>query len=155
MLKVHLRQTDVAGAAQMHAVHSLRECSFNAGAGTVLGGVGLLRLTRPGNLQRRMLRARAQREQTPGRAGAAGLEGAPLAMPAGEARPHHPPPLTGVDGPALARIAGRTGCDLPVPIELEVLKGEGARRSGLLLLVLGRWPDECHTVVADAGHQVF
>jgi hypothetical protein len=52
-------------------------------------------------------------------------------------------------------MAGRTGRNLPVPIELEVLKGEGARRSGLPLLVLGRWPDERHTVVADAGHQVF
>src|SRR5215204_4437168 len=88
-------------------------------------------------------------------AGAARLEGAHLAMPAGEAGPHHPPPLTGVDRPALARITGRTGRNLSVPIELEVLKGEGARRSGLPLLVLGRWPDEHHTVVADAGHQVF
>src|SRR5215207_11489295 len=102
-----------------------------------------------------MLRARAQREQTPGRAGAAGLEGARLAMRAGEAGPHHHPPLTGVDGPALAWMAGRTGRNLPVPIEPEVLKGEGARRSGLPLLVLRRWPDERHTVVAYAGHQVF
>jgi hypothetical protein len=61
VLKVHLRQTDVAGAAPMHGVHSLRECSFNAGAGTVLGGVCLVRLTRPGSLQRRMLRAREKR----------------------------------------------------------------------------------------------
>src|SRR4051812_3941907 len=96
-----------------------------------------------------------KREQTPGRAGAAGLEAAHLAMPAGEARPHHPPPLTGVDRPALAWMAGRTGRNLPVPIEPEVLEGEGARRSGLPLLVLGRWPNERHIVVADAGHQVF
>src|ERR671912_174376 len=92
--------------------------------------------------------------QTPGRAGAAGLEGADLAVPAGEAGPHHHPPLTGVDSPALARMAGRTGRDLSVPVKPEVLKGEGARRSGLPLLVLRRWPDERHTVVACAGHQV-
>src|SRR4051812_48040671 len=97
----------------------------------------------------------SRREQTPGRAGAARLEGARLAVPAGEAGPHHPPPLTGVDGPALARMAGRTGRNLSVPIEPEVLEGEGARRSGLPLLVLGRWPNERHIVVADAGHQVF
>src|SRR3712207_3498389 len=118
----------------MHGVHSLRERSFNAGACTVLGGVCLLRLTRPGSLQGRMLRARAQCEQTPGRAGAARLEGAHLAMRTGEAGPHHHPPLTGVDRPALARMAGRTGRNLSVPIELEVLKGEGAWRSGLPLL---------------------
>ena len=102
-----------------------------------------------------MLLARAQGEQTPGRAGAAGLEGARLAMRTGEAGPHHHPSLTGVDSPALARMAGRTGRNLPVPIELEVLKGEGARRSGLPLLVLRCWPDERHTVVACAGQQVF
>src|SRR3954468_1457339 len=105
MLEVDLRQTNVAGAAQMHGAHSLRERALDAGACTVLGGVRLLGLTRPGGLKCGMLRARAQREQTPGRAGAAGLEGARLAMPAGEAGPHHPPPLTGVDGPALARMA--------------------------------------------------
>src|SRR5215207_988610 len=139
----------------MYGVHSLRERALDAGACTVLGGVRLLCLTHPGDLQCRMLRARAQREQTPGRASAARFEGAHLAMPAGEARPHHHPPLTGVDRPALARMAGRTGCDLLIPIELEVLEGEGARRSGLPLLVLGRWPNEHHTVVADAGHQLF
>src|SRR5918911_2725143 len=136
MLEVDLGRADIAGAAQMHGAHSLRERALDAGAGTVLGGVPLLRLTCPGSLQRRMLRARAQREQPSGRAGAAGLEGARPAVPAGEARPHHHPPLTRVDGPALARMAGRTGRNLSVPIELEVLKGEGARRSGLPLLVL-------------------
>src|SRR5215213_3882918 len=139
----------------MHGAHSLRECSFDAGMRTVLGGVRLLRLTRPGGLKRSMLRARAQREQTPGRAGAARLEGADLAVPAGEAGPHHHPPLTGVDSPALARMAGRTGRNLSVPVKPEVLKGEGARRSGFPLLVLRRWPDARHTVVAYAGHQVF
>src|SRR5215212_7310357 len=93
VLEVDLRQTKVAGAAQMHGAHSLRERALNAGARTVLGGVRLLGLTRPGGLKGRMLRARAQREQTPGRAGAAGLEGAHVAMPAGEAGAHHPPPL--------------------------------------------------------------
>src|SRR5215210_8280603 len=99
------------------SAHSLRERALDASTRTVLGGVRLLRLTRPGGLKGRMLRARAQREQAPGRAGAAGLEGAHLAMPAGEAGPHHPPPLTGVDRPALARITGRTGRNLSVPIE--------------------------------------
>src|SRR5215211_3627802 len=126
----------------MHGAHSLRERALDAGAYTVLGGVRLLGLTHPGDLQGRMFLARAQREQTPGRAGAARLEGAHLAMPAGEAGPHHPPPLTGVDRPALARMAGRTGRNLSVPIEPEVLEGEGARRSGLPLLVLGRWLDQ-------------
>src|SRR5215207_2760173 len=83
----------------MYGVHSLRERALDAGACTVLGGVCLLGLTHPGDLQCRMLRARAQREETPGRAGAARLEGTHLAMPAGEARPHHHPPLTGVDRP--------------------------------------------------------
>src|ERR687897_3940144 len=128
----------------MHGAHSLRECSLDAGACTVLDGVRLLCLTRPGGLECRMFLARAQREQTPGRAGAAGLEGARLAMRTGEAGPHHHPPLTGVDSPALARMAGRTGRDLLVPVKPEVLKGEGARRSGLPLLVLRCWPDERH-----------
>src|SRR5215218_3048699 len=82
VLEVDLRQTDVAGAAEMHAAHSLRECALNAGTRTVLGGVRLLGLTRSGGLECSMLRARAQRQETPGRAGAAGLEGAHLAMPA-------------------------------------------------------------------------
>src|SRR5215212_3198796 len=47
------------------------------------------------------------------------------------------PPLTGVDSPALARMTGRTGCNLAIPIEPEVLEGEGARRFGLPLLVFG------------------
>src|SRR5215218_9125823 len=131
----------------MHGAHSLRERALEAGAQTVLGGVRLLGLTDPGGPERGMFLARAQGEQTPGRAGAAGLEGADLAVPAGEAGPHHHPPLTGVDSPALARMAGRTGRNLSVPIELEVLKGEGARRSGLPLLVLRRWPDEHHILV--------
>src|ERR671917_2727999 len=139
----------------MHGAHSLRERALDAGACTVLDGVRFLCLTHLGDLQCRMFLARAQGEQTPGRAGAAGLEGARLAMRTGEAGPHHHPPLTGVDSPALARMAGRTGRTLPVPIELEVLKGEGARRSGLPLLVLRCWPDERYTVVAYAGHQVF
>src|SRR5918993_1025913 len=147
----------------MQAAHSLRECALNAGTRTVLGGVRLLGLTHPGCPKRGMffawafayLRVSTQREETPGRAGAAGLEVAHLAVPAGEAGPHHHPSLTGVDRPALARMASRTGRDLAVPVKPEVLKGEGARRSGLPLLVLGRWPDERHTVVADAGHQVF
>src|SRR5215204_3183611 len=122
----------------MHGAHSLRERALDAGACTVLGGVRFLCLTHPGDLQCRMVLARAQREQTPGRAGAAGLEGARLAMRAGEAGPHHHPPLTGVDGPALAWMAGRTGRNLPVPIEPEVLESESARRSGLPRLVLGR-----------------
>src|SRR4051812_15228992 len=132
----------------MHGMHSLRERALNAGARTVLGGVRLLGLTYPGRPERGMFLARAQREQAPGRAGAARLEGAHLAMPAGEACPHHHPHLTGVARPALARMAGRTGRGLSVPIELEILKGEGARRSGLPLLILGRGPDERHTVVA-------
>src|SRR5918993_4249592 len=139
----------------MQGAHSLRERSLDAGAQTVLGGVRLLGLTYPGGPERGMFLARAQGEQTPGRAGAAWLEGADLAVPAGEAGPHHHPPLTGVDSPALAWMAGRTGRDLSVPVKPEVLEGEGARRSGLPLLVLRRWPDECHTVVAYAGHQLF
>src|SRR5215212_10018831 len=132
----------------MHGAHSLRERALEAGAQTVLGGVRLLGLTDPGGPERGMFLARAQGEQTPGRAGAAGLEGARLAMRTGEAGPHHHPPLTGVDSPALARMAGRTGRNLSVPVKPEVLKGEGARRSGLPLLVLRCWPDERHTVVA-------
>src|SRR5215213_4948441 len=128
MLEVHLRQTDVAGAAQMHGAHSLRERALDAGACTVLGGVRLLGLTYPGDLQCRMFRARAQREQTPGRAGAARLEGAHLAVPAGEAGPHHHPPLTGVDSPALARMAGRTDRDLSVPIEPECPSSDDLRQ---------------------------
>src|SRR5918994_3162038 len=125
----------------MHGAHSLRERSLDAGAQTVLGGVRLLGLTYPGGPERGMFLARAQGEQTPGRAGAVWLEGADLAMRTGEAGPHPHPPLTGVDSPALARMAGRIGRNLPVPIELEVLKGEGARRSGLPRLVLRCWPD--------------
>src|SRR5215210_8541206 len=116
----------------MHGAHSLRERALDAGACTVLGGVRFLCLTHSGDLQCRMVLARAPGEQTPGRAGAAGLEGARLAMRTGEAGPHHHPPLTGVDSSALARMAGRTGRNLSVPIEPEVLEGEGARRSGLL-----------------------
>src|ERR671913_1984914 len=87
MLEVDLRQTNVAGAAEMQGAHSLRERALEAGACTVLGGVRLLGLTHPGGPERGMLLARAQREQAPGRAGAAGLEGADLAVPAGEAGP--------------------------------------------------------------------
>src|SRR5215213_6081142 len=137
----------------MHGAYALRERALSAGARTVPGGKRLLCLTRPGDLERGRLRTRAQCEQTPGRAGAARLGAACLAMRAEEAGAHHHPPLTGVDGPALARMAGRTGRNLSVPIEPEVLEGEGARRSGLPLLVLRRWPNERHTVVADAGHQ--
>src|SRR3712207_2586013 len=139
----------------MHCAHALRERALDAGARTVLGGKRLLRLTRSGSPERGMLLARAQREQAPGRAGAAWLEGAHLAIRAGKAGADHHPPLTGVDGPGLARMAGRAGCDLSVPVETEVLEGEGARRSGLPLLVLGRWPHERHTVVAYAGQQLL
>src|ERR671910_2427779 len=139
----------------MHGVHALRERPLDASTQTVLGGERLLGLPHPGGPERGMVLARAQREQAPGRAGAAGLEGAHLAVPAGESGPHHHSPLTGVDSPALAWMAGRTGRDLTVPVKPEVLEGEGARRSGLPLLVLRRWPDECHTVVAYAGHQLF
>src|SRR3712207_3466469 len=100
----------------------------------VLGGERLLPLTRPGGLEGSMLRARAQREQTPGRAGTAWLEGAHLAMRAREAGADHHPPPTLVGAPALARMAGRTGRNLPVPVEPEVLEREGALRSGLPLL---------------------
>src|SRR5215218_4270708 len=62
VLEVDLRQTDVAGAAEMHAAHSLRECALNAGTRTVLGGVRLLGLTHPGCPKRGMFLAWAQRE---------------------------------------------------------------------------------------------
>ena len=155
MLKVDLRQANVAGAAQSHNAHTLRERPLDAGALTVLGGEHLLRLMRPGGLQRGMLLARAQCEQTPGRVGAAWLEGAHLAIRAREAGAYHHPPPTLVGGPALARMARRTGRDLSVPVEPEVLEREGARRSGLPLLVLRRWPYEPHAVVTSAGQQVF
>jgi len=114
----------------------------------VLGGVRLLRFTRSRGLQCSILRAWAQGEQMPGRAGTAWLEGAYLAMRAGEAGPHHDSPPTLVGGPALARMAGRTGRDLAVPVKPDVLEGEGIRRSGLRLLVFGCWSHEHHAMVA-------
>jgi hypothetical protein len=57
MLEADLGQADIAGTAQMHSAHTLRERSLNAGVRTMLGGVRLLGLTHPGGRERGMFLA--------------------------------------------------------------------------------------------------
>ena len=62
-------------------------------------------------------------------------------------------PAIRVRDPALARLARRTGGDLAVPVEIELLDGKGALGARLLLIVGRRRPDERDAVVASAGQE--
>ena len=75
------------------------------------------------------------------------VQRAELAVGCREADAHNRAPLVVVGRPGLAGVAGRTGRNLLVPVEGEVLDGEGLGPS-LPLVVLGHRPDQLDAACA-------
>lgn len=156
-MEVDLGQPEVSSPPQMHGAYAQRQCPFDARPPAVLLGKGIIGFSRPRGLQRGMLLAPTRREQPARAARTVLLERAGLAVRTGEADADHCTTHVVIGAPTRRCVTGRTGGDLPIPVDLEVLKPEGSRLTPLPLplplRILWARPEQRHGMIACTGEQ--
>src|SRR3954452_4539979 len=121
---MRLGETDVARAPQRQSSAPGRNRSLDAGALLVLFGEGRQRLALASRCKGLVLLLWAQRQKPPIAAGTLCLQRTGTTVGRREAHLEGGSSLPVIGTPAPALVPGRTDCDLPIPIEEEVLHGE-------------------------------
>lgn len=151
MLEADLGQPEIAGPSQMQGPHAQRQRPFDARPPAVLLGEGLIGFSRPRGFQRGMFLPSTRREQPARGARTVLLERAGLAVRTGEADTDHCTTQVVIRAPTRRGVTGRAGGDLPIPVDLEVLKPKGSRLTRLPLRILRARPEQRHGVIAGTG----
>jgi hypothetical protein len=152
---MRLGKTDVAGASQVQDPDPGGDCSFDAGALLVLFGECRLRLTLASRCKGLMFLLWAQRQKPPIAAGTLCLQRTGTTVSGRETHLEGGSALPVIGTPAPALVPGRTDCDLPIPIEDEVLQGEALTGLSLPLIIPGSRPQERDAIGPATGDELI